>query len=122
MFLQFLKYNIIGIVNTLIGFSIILGLMYVGLSATVSNMVGYAIGAFISYILNSKYTFPSSQKSKEAMLKFFMVLGIAYILNLITLQWLLTRIDPYLSQCISAIVYTVSAFILARTFVFKEAK
>ena len=122
MFLQFVKYNLVGLVNTLVGFSIILGLMYVGLSATVSNMVGYTIGASISYMLNSKYTFSSSVKSQKTMVKFFMILGLAYVLNFVTLQWLLTCVNPYTAQLVSAIVYTVSAFILAKKFAFKEAR
>jgi len=122
VFLQFVKYNLVGLVNTLVGFSIILGLMYVGLSATVSNMVGYTIGASISYMLNSKYTFSSSVKSQKTMVKFFMILGLAYVLNFVTLQWLLTCVNPYTAQLVSAIVYTVSAFILAKKFAFKEAR
>jgi putative flippase GtrA len=118
MFLQFLKYNLVGIVNTLTGFSIILGLMYMGFSATISNVIGYAIGAVISYALNSKYTFDSSRKHQETMIKFFIVLGIAYILNFMTLQWLLMAMNPYTAQLGAATVYTVSSFVMARYFVF----
>ena len=118
MLFQFIKYNLIGIINTLIGVSIILGLMYVGISSTVSNMIGYAIGAVISYVLNSRYTFSSTVNTKENMIKFFMVLGVAYILNFITLQYLLPILNPYLAQLGAAVVYTVSSFLLARYFVF----
>ena len=73
MLLQFLKYNLVGIINTLIGFSIILGLMYVGISATLSNAIGYVIGAIISYVLNSKYTFESTMNQQRTMMKFFII-------------------------------------------------
>jgi len=112
----------VGVVNTFIGFSIIFGLMYFGFSATMSNIVGYTIGALISYILNSKYTFTSSTNDKESMIKFFMVLGIAYILNFITLQWLLRWVNPYVAQMLAAVVYTVSSFVLAKYFAFKEVR
>ncbi len=118
--IQFVTYNIVGIANTLVGFSIIFLLMFAGLSATLSNVIGYAIGAVLSYYLNKKYTFKSTTNSKTQAVKFFTVLLIAYLLNFITLQWLLGFLNPYLAQLISAVVYTLSSFMLAKFIVFKE--
>lgn len=118
--LQFIRYNLVGIVNTLFGFSIIFGLMFMGVDAMSSNAIGYALGAMLSYYLNAKYTF-NTQKSKTQALKFFTILGIAYILNFITLKLLLPIINPYLAQLVAAIVYTVSSFILAKFIAFKGA-
>lgn len=122
MLFQFVKYNLVGLVNTLVGFTIIFMLMYMGFSATLSNMLGYAIGTVISYTLNSKYTFISSSNNQAIMVKFFMALALAYVLNFITLQWLLPLINPYFAQLSAAVVYTISSFILVKYFVFKEVK
>ncbi|CAA6805695.1 MAG: GtrA family protein [uncultured Sulfurovum sp.] len=116
--LQFLRFNLIGIVNTLFGFSIILLLMYIGFSATSSNAIGYGLGALLSYYLNRKYTFKAHHTTKQA-LKFFTILAVAYILNYLTLQWLLTLANPYVAQFGSAVIYTLSSFILFKVFVFK---
>ena len=94
--------------------------MFFGLSATVSNAIGYFFGAILSYILNKKYTFKSKDKNHTQAIKFFMVLGISYLLNFITLKLLLGSINPYYAQLISAIVYTLSSFLLAKFFVFKD--
>jgi len=118
--IQFLTFNLVGIVNTIFGFSLIFSLMFMGLSATISNVIGYFFGAILSYYLNKKYTFKSNEKNKSEALKFFTVLFISYIINFIILQLLITRTDPYLAQLISAIAYTVSSFILAKFFVFKN--
>ncbi|MDQ7047511.1 MAG: GtrA family protein [Sulfurovum sp.] len=117
---QFVTYNIVGIANTIVGFSIIFLLMFSGVSATISNAIGYAIGAVLSYHLNKKYTFKSTTDSKTQALKFFAVLLIAYLLNFITLQWLLSFVNPYLAQLLSAIVYTLSSFVLAKLLVFRD--
>ena len=93
--------------------------MFLGLSATLSNVIGYLFGAMLSYILNRRYTFKSKDTKHSEALKFFMVLGISYLLNFMTLQWLLMSINPYYAQLISAIVYTLSSFLLAKFFVFK---
>ena len=118
--IQFLTFNLVGIVNTLFGFSIIFTLMFLGVSAVASNFIGYFFGAILSYTLNKKYTFKSDTKDKTEALKFFGVLLISYCINLLTLQWLLTFLNPYTAQLISAIVYTLSSFSLAKLFVFSE--
>jgi len=93
--------------------------MFAGLSATLSNAIGYFFGAILSYTLNKKYTFKSKEPNKTEALKFFMVLAISYGLNFVTLQILLNHINPYYAQFISAVVYTLSSFLLAKFFVFK---
>jgi len=118
-FTQFIRYNLVGIVNTLFGFSIIFSLMFVGISATISNAIGYALGAVLSYYLNAKYTFKST-KSRQQAIKFFTILAIAYLLNFATLTLLLNYLNPYIAQLIAAIVYTLSSFLMAKTIAFRE--
>lgn len=108
----------VGIVNTTLGFSIIIVLMFIGFSPTVSNAVGYGLGAILSYYLNSKYTFDTQKHHIGQAIKFFIVLLFAYLLNYFTLQWTLDFLNPYLSQLVSAIVYTLSSFLLMKFFVF----
>ncbi len=120
MFLQFLKYNTVGIVNTIVGFSIIMLLMLSGVSPLLSNGIGYGVGALLSYYLNSRYTFKAQTKSVLLATKFFLVLLLAYFLNVITLHSLLTSLNPYFAQFAAALVYTTSAFILSAFFVFNS--
>ena len=122
MFVQFVKYNLVGIVNTFVGFSIVFLLMYVGFSAILSNVVGYTIGSVVSYVLNNKYTFDATNQHQKVFVKFFMVLAIAYALNFMTLQYVLTFMTPYLAQLCAAVVYTLSSFLMMRFFVFKDIK
>ena len=120
IFFEFLRYNLVGVANTLVGFSIVFSLMFFGISAEHSNMIGYFIGAILSFYLNSKYTFKSIL-TKELALKFFGVLALSYLLNFFVLKRLLNiEVDPYLAQLLSAIVYTFSSFILMKLFVFKS--
>ncbi len=117
---EFIRYNLVGIVNTVLGFSIIFSLMFMGISPILSNLMGYAIGSVVSFFLNSRYTFKLIQTTKVQMLKFFTILLLSYLLNLLMLQWLLELINPYLSQFFSAVVYTVSSFLLAKFIIFKD--
>jgi len=119
IFFEFVKYNLVGVANTLVGFSIVFSLMFFGLHAIESNMIGYAIGAVLSFYLNSKYTF-KSKFTKALALKFFGVLLVSYFLNFLVLKWLLsTEVDPYMAQLFSAVVYTFSSFVFMKVFVFR---
>jgi len=120
MFFEFIRYNLVGVINSVAGFSIIYILMFFGVTPTMSNAIGYSIGSIISYYLNRKYTFKSALKSKIVMFKFFLVLAISYGLNLLTLKYLITIINPYLAQIGSAIIYTLSSFLLIKFTVFKR--
>ena len=121
IFFEFLRYNLVGVANTLVGFSIVFSLMFFGLSAVESNMIGYAIGAILSFYLNSKYTFKSKLSGLLA-LKFFGVLAVSYLLNFLVLKWLMSaEVEPYMAQLISAVVYTFSSFVFMKWFVFQDS-
>ena len=119
-FLQFIHYNLVGIINTAVGFFIIFLLMYLGVEPVLSNAIGYAIGSISSFYLNKKYTFKSTDNRNMQAINFFTVLGISYLLNYIVLKWLLDFINPYYAQLFSAIIYTLSSFLLVKFLVFKD--
>ena len=122
MLRQFIRYNLVGFINTVVGFGLIMLLMYMGVDAVGSNAIGYGIGAILSYFLNKHYTFTYKNNSMRVAIKFFGVLGVAYLLNYMVLTILLKTINPYIAQAVSAVVYTLSAFIMMKFLVFRNPK
>ena len=122
MLKEFLKYNIVGVINTLIGFGLIFILMFLGVNPILSNAVGYLIGSIISFILNSRYTFKEKNPNRELTIAFFLTLLLSYFLNYITLNYTLGYFNPYIAQIISGVVYTVSSFLIMKFFVFSNIK
>jgi putative flippase GtrA len=120
MFFEFIRYNIVGIINSIVGFSIIFILMLFGINAIISNAVGYGIGSIVSFYLNRKYTFKSTLSGKLIIFKFFTALAISYELNFIMLTWLLGIINPYLAQIVAGATYTISSFLLIKFFIFNN--
>ncbi|NPA60755.1 MAG: GtrA family protein, partial [Epsilonproteobacteria bacterium] len=41
MIREFIKYNLVGVINTLVGFGIIFILMFLGVNPILSNAIGY---------------------------------------------------------------------------------
>ncbi len=67
---QFIKFNLVGVLNTLVDFIVYTALTALGLNITVSNVISYGCGIANSYICNSSWTFKGQQKRsvKEALM------------------------------------------------------
>lgn len=117
---QFIKYCLVGGFNTFIGLLFIFLLIWCGISVYLANFLGYVIGFFISYILNSKYTF-FVQYSNMRLVKFFIGVMISYILNVMTIYMMLSFYPniKYLSQILGVLVYTLSGFLINKFWVMK---
>jgi putative flippase GtrA len=122
--MQILKYLLVGIINTIVGYGIIFFLMFLGVSPEISNIVGYAVGISVSYVLNKIYTFQSKAHPKKEFPKFVLSLLASYTLNFLTLVLCIhiLKINPYISQIISGAVYTVSGFVFLKYFAFRGSK
>ena len=119
---MFLKYLLVGIINTIVGYGIIFSLMFIGISPEISNIIGYAIGIIVSYTLNKIYTFQSKAHPKKEFPKFVLSLLTSYGLNFLTLILCIHifKINPYISQIISGAVYTLSGFVFLKYFAFRN--
>ena len=119
------KYLLVGVLNTIVGFGLIFLLMWRGFSPEISNIIGYAVGICFSFVMNKIFTFQSKQTSKKANLaeffKFVSSMLIAWSLNFITLKICLKfGVNPYISQIIAGAIYTITGYLLSKIWVFKK--
>ena len=124
MKLKLIKYLFVGVINTIFGYTVILILMFIGIIPEISNFVGYLLGVGLSYFLNKKFTFKSNIDNKQGIIKFYLSMLIAYILNLFVLivTYRIFNINPYISQIFAGIVYTLIGFLLSNFFVFVSTR
>ena len=121
--IQFIKFGIVGISNTLLtAITIWVLLKVLHCSDYISNFIGYVVGLLNSFIWNRKWTFKSKTKVSATLFKFILTFAISYILQLGNLYLLLhfTFIDPYICQLLSIVVYTFINFILNKNYTFKN--
>ena len=121
---QFLRFLTVGVVNTVFGYCIIFACMYLaGLSAEVSNVVGYAFGLVTSYLLNRHYTFKSKQQHRGEIIRFMAVFAIAYAANFIALIVLIRELGVHegMSQILAGAVYVLASYAMNKFYVFKNA-
>jgi len=120
---QFIKFGIVGVSNTLLTAIIIWFLLKeFHCSDYLSNFTGYIIGLLNSFIWNRKWTFESKTKVSVTIFKFIVTFVISYLFQLGNLYLLLhfTLIDPYYCQILSIGVYTLINFILNKYYTFKN--
>ncbi|MDH6358009.1 GtrA family protein [Parabacteroides sp. PF5-9] len=119
---QAIKYGIVGVSNTVITAIVIWIMMrIVGCSDVLSNAIGYAAGVVNSFIWNKQWTFQSSAGWIRSGIRFIIVFGICYLLQLGLLIYLNKHlmIDSYYNQLIAMAFYTVINFILNKFYTFK---
>ncbi|WP_292938391.1 GtrA family protein [Noviherbaspirillum sp.] len=119
---QFIRYIIVGVANSIVGYGVIFGCMYLlKMSPEASNVAGYAVGLVVSYVLNRSYTFNSTQGRRVEFMRFLVVFAVAYGLNFGALLVLIHRLGVHegVSQVVAGVVYVVSAFLMNKYYVFK---
>lgn len=118
---QLMRFAAVGVVNTGLGYAVIFACMYLlGLGAVLSNVLGYAVGLVVSYILNRTYTFRSAAAAQGEILRFISIFLLAYLANLAALMLLIHRIGMHEggAQLLAGVVYFGLSFILNKYYVF----
>lgn len=121
--IQFLKFVMVGTLNTALGYAVIFACMYLlGLSAVLSNVTGYLFGLTFSYALNRNFTFKSTSKSKTELVRFLFVFLVAYFANLGVLLALLryAEMNEGFAQVLAGAVYVVTSFLMNKYYVFRR--
>ena len=111
--IQFLKFGIVGLLNTLITLSIIFILMkLLHVSYRISNIIGYIFGLSNSFIWNKFWTFKSKIFSAREIILFLLVFLVSFGLQFLILNLLveIIHINEDLSQIFAMIFYTIINF------------
>ena len=111
-----------GVLNTLIGLSVIFVLMGLGASPFVANIGGYAIGFILGFAVSKKFVFRSNGRLVDESLRYLIAFCLCFVLNLLALGAILssTGVGEKMAQIMAASVYTGSMYLLTRLYVFPD--
>ena len=137
--LHFVKYNLIGILNTLITLAVVWVLHQIlDWNLELSNFLGFVAGGCNSYLMNRIWNFRSVNAKKHEILRFTTVFLCAYGLNLLVLEgcvYALTNfafLQPlnefsahfmkptYLANVVANVVYVLVSYTLYKKWGFKK--
>ncbi|MEI6336424.1 MAG: glycosyltransferase [Methylococcaceae bacterium] len=117
-----IRYLLVGVANTFVGLSTIYFAMYfLKLDIVYANAFGYSIGILLSFVLNKAWTFNSGDRIVSSLIRYLLVLAVAYAANLTTVLFANSNLDlnPYIAQAPGIIPYTVIGFLGSRYFAFR---
>ena len=111
-----------GVLNTLVGFSVIFLLMGLGAAPLLANIGGYAVGFVLGFIVSKRFVFRSEGRFVEESLRYLAAFCICFMLNLLVLSLALAElaIPAVLAQILAAAAYTGSMYGLTRLYVFRK--
>ena len=117
-----LRYLVVGVLNTLLGFGLVLLLQEaMGFSPFTANVAGYAAGLVCSYFLNRRFTFKSQRRHRDALPSFAAAAAVSFGVNLgvLAVSLKLLHLPPVFAQTLAAVSFTGCFYVLSRLFVFR---
>jgi putative flippase GtrA len=126
--LSAVKYGAAGVVNTLVGFSIIMALeLGLHVEAHLANAAGYAVGVCVSFVLSRLFVFGKGRDLKSAGARYIVAVLAAFALNQLVLTLARLVLPPIplgqtAAQAAAAVSYTGALFLMSHFWVFAAPK
>ena len=120
---RFIRFCIVGLINTSITFIVFTLLRYAGAGLYFSNIFSYIAGVVNSFIWNKKWVYRSKGRRwvPEALI-FLLFFGLCYGIQLVVFRCALLAFPEWLAQLAGMATYSISNFILNRLFNFNNGK
>jgi putative flippase GtrA len=117
------RFLLTGAANTLLGLGIIYALKLLGLHDVPANLLGYALGIWISYTMHARWSFSYAGSVRAALPRYVLVTILAYLTNLavvsIALYW--WKLNGYVAQAFGVGPYALVSYLGSRLYVFRRA-
>lgn len=122
LFLQFLKFGIVGVSNTLIFFAVYTLLLKVfGVWYVAASGIGFAVGAINGFLWNRAWTFKGHVGDALTPVRWFIVQGGGLLLNLGLVYTFVDGIglDELVGQAVTIVIVTLVTFFVNRAWTFR---
>ena len=121
---QFVSFTGVGFVSAIGHYGLLIALVqFAGFAAVPASAAGALFGASINYALNYRFTFRSSKRHREAVLKFAVIAGVGLVLNTL-FMWVgveLVGAHYLLSQVVTTGLVLIWSFAGNRYWTFQPA-
>lgn len=122
---QFVNFTGVGFVSAIGHYGLLIVLVQIaGVAAVPASAAGALLGAWINYTLNYRFTFRSSKRHREAVLKFALVATVGLVLNTV-FMWVgveLIGAHYLLSQIVTTGLVLIWSFAGNRYWTFQPAE
>jgi putative flippase GtrA len=123
--ISFIKFALVGVVNTLIDFVVYALLTTIGVNYILAQWISYSAGILNSYVMNRKWTFERKEKSSKREVILFVIVNLitlsltSFLLTVLYNKW---GIPLLISKLLITIASVGINFIGTELFVFTTKK
>ncbi len=126
---QFTKFGIVGISNTVVSYGVYSYLVYIGLPYLISNIAGFIAAVTNSFFWNNKYVFKKSKNERRNPISVLVKTFIAYastglVINTFLLYLFIEKfnISKYFAPLLCFSITVPINFLLNKIWAFKSVK
>jgi putative flippase GtrA len=120
---RIVRFVVVGLFNTLVGYAFILLALFAGLGDYLANALGFLVGLPVAYLLHRTFTFRASEPNhRSEATRYTLAFSSAYAVNIAVVaigRELGFRESPFV-QFLAITVYAALFYVLNRLFVFRE--
>ena len=80
-FIQFLKFGLVGVSNTVVGFGVYYALYYCGIHYIIANLVSWLISVFNAFYWNNRYVFRSGSSWCKTLVRTYISYGASLLVS-----------------------------------------
>ena len=128
LIVQFIKFGIVGVSNTLISLAIYYVLVFFKCNYIVANTIGFIISVLNAYYWNNKYVFKSKDKvvtkkdTIKQLIKVYMSYGVTFLLSTVLLYVMVDclNISEYIAPIINLCITVPLNFVMNKLWAFKK--
>lgn len=120
--IQFIKFGMVGVSNTLISLLIYYALIYFNINYVIANTIGFVVSVLNAYYWNNKYVFNKSDEGNlKPLIKTFASYGATFVLSTILLIVMVDylSISQILAPILNLIITIPLNFLLNKFWAFK---
>ena len=120
---RFIKFGLVGVLNTIINWVLFILLNSIGLYYIISNIIAYSISTLNSYLWNSKWVFKyNGDNVNQTTFKFITLNIIGLVLNTIILFLLvdIIKLPKIISLIITTGIVMILNYFINKLWVFKK--
>lgn len=118
---QFIRFGLVGVINTGLSYSAYALMLYLGLNYALANFGSLVLGIGVSFYSQGRFVFGNA--SIKRLPRFVLLWSILYLVNIALIALFLRYgIDAYTGGALALIPITLLSFVCQRYLVFRPAR
>ncbi len=118
---QFIKFGLVGVSNTVVGFGMYYLLYFCGMHYLIANIVSWLISVFNAFYWNNKYVFQYRRNWWITLLRTYISYGVSLVVSTLMMYALIEflHVSPVVAPVICLLVTVPLNFLLNKFWAFK---